>query len=47
MLYVCKMSDIIVNSKLIHCPEIDHASTDLVVAAVSTNKGTGGSDLEA
>ena len=47
MLYVCKMSDIIVNSRLIHCLEIDYASTDYVVAAVSTNKGTGGFDLEA
>jgi hypothetical protein len=33
-------------TSLIPCPEIDHASTDFVVAAVSTNKGAGGSDLE-
>ena len=44
---MCRKSDIIVNSSLIHRPEIDHASTDFVVAAVNTNKGTGGSDLEA
>ena len=44
MLYMCEMSDII---GLIHCPEIDHASNDFVVAAVNTNKATGGSDLEA
>ena len=47
MLYMCEMFDIIVHGRLIHCPEIDHSSNDFVVSAVSTNKGTGGSDLEA
>ena len=47
MLYMCEMFDIIVHGRLSHCPEIDHASNDFVVFAVSTNKGTGGSDLEA
>ena len=32
---------------LIHHPEIDHDSMDLVVTAVNTEKGTVGSGLEA
>lgn len=44
---MCRKSDITVNSSIIHSPEIDHARTDFVVAAVNTNKGPGGSHLEA
>ena len=32
---------------LIHRPKIDHDSADFVVAAVNTDKDTGGSSLEA
>ena len=44
---MCRKSDVIVNSSIIPRPEIDLARTDFVVAAVNTNKGPGGSDLEA
>ena len=44
---MCEMLDIIVHGRSIHCPEIDHSSNNFVVSTVGTNKGTGGSDLEA
>ena len=43
MKYLISLSTLV----LIHRPEIDHVTTDFVVAVVNINKGTGGSDLEA